>query len=434
MHLEAASGITLIVASALALFMANSGLHHFYHDIVHFPVNLDIGSIKLHGTLHHWVNDALMVIFFFVVGLEIKREIINGELSNPRKAALPLFAALGGMVVPALIYAYFNMSGAEGAVLKGWGIPMATDIAFAVGVIALLGKRVPFSLKIFLLALAIVDDLGAVFVIAAFYTDHISAPSLGLATMACLGITLFRFLGVRAVLAYVILGIIAWFGFFTSGVHATIAGVVIGFLTPSRSLYKGNEFGKHVHNLTNQALGKINYFEDGKDTKTELEEMDRKSFSELKNTVFEGLPPLDRLVDSLHPWVSFFIMPVFAFFNAGVEVSTEAASQFLSSPVSLGVLLGLVVGKPIGIMLFSYLSVLLKMASLPTGVNWKQVLGLGFLGGIGFTMSLFVTGLALTDPMQMDLAKMGILSASFIASICGATLLILFSKKGPEET
>ena len=426
LKLEASSGILLILAAAIAIVMANTGLHHLYHDILHFPVNLQVGALDLNGTLHHWVNDALMVIFFFVVGLEIKRELVLGELSTPKKAALPLFAALGGMVVPAGIYALLNMSGAEGTALNGWGIPMATDIAFAVGIITLLGKRVPFSLKIFLLALAIVDDLGAVFVIAAFYTSEINASALGVAAFGCVAMILFHYIGVRSVIAYVLLGVAIWLGFFKSGVHATIAGVVIGFLTPFQAMIRGDELGEKISKLSKNALEKIN-FNDSKATKVDLEYKDRKTILSLRKIAYEGLSPMDRLIDQLHPWVSFFIMPVFAFFNAGVEISSEALSSFFTSPVSMGVVLGLIVGKPIGILLFSWLSTVLKMASLPTGVNWKQVLGLGFLGGIGFTMSLFVTGLAITDPFMADLAKMGILAASLVASVVGAVILILSS-------
>lgn len=429
MHLEASSGIVLIIATVIALVMANTGMHHLYHDILHYPINLEIGSLMLHGSIHHWVNDALMVVFFFVVGLEIKREMVSGELSSPKKAALPMFAALGGMVVPALVYAYLNMSGAEGTALSGWGIPMATDIAFAVGVIALLGKRVPFSLKIFLLALAIVDDLGAIFVIAAFYTEQISAQALGVAGLAIMAIMLFKFIGVRSVLMYIILGLIVWFGIFTSGIHATIAGVLLGFLTPSKPLFSGNELGEKINDLSQKTLNKLNYFKDETVTVTALEAKDRKNFFELRNMAFEALSPLDRMIDQLHPWVSFFIMPVFAFCNAGVVISADAAGSFLSSPISLGVLLGLVVGKPIGILLFSFLAVLLKVAALPKGVTWTHVIGLGFLGGIGFTMSLFVTGLAISDPVAADLAKMGILTASLIASVVGASILLLISKK-----
>jgi len=330
------------------------------------------------------------------------------------------------MVVPAAIYAIMNMSGAEGTALNGWGIPMATDIAFAVGIITLLGNRVPFSLKIFLLALAIVDDLGAVFVIAAFYTSEIHAGALGVAAIGCLAMIVFHLIGVRSVLAYVILGVAIWLGFFKSGVHATIAGVVIGFLTPFKAMIRGDELGEKLTELSETTLKKLK-FKDSEATKVELEYKDRKTMLELRRTVYEGLSPMDRLIDQLHPWVSFFIMPVFAFFNAGVEVSTEALSSFFTSPVSMGVMLGLVLGKPIGILLFSWLSTVLQMASLPSGVNWKQVLGLGFLGGIGFTMSLFVTGLAIEDHFMADLAKMGILTASLIASIAGAVILIVFS-------
>lgn len=426
--LEASSGILLILATLLAILMANTGMHHLYHDILHFPVNIDIGALKLHGTLHHWVNDALMVIFFFVVGLEIKRELISGELSSPKKAALPMFAALGGMIVPAAIYAFMNRSGVEGALLNGWGIPMATDIAFAVGIITLLGKRVPFTLKIFLLALAIVDDLGAVLVIAAFYTNEISAQALGVAAIAYVIMIACNKMGVRSILIYLLLGIIAWLGFFKSGIHATVAGVIIGFLTPAKALLTGNQLGENVSKLSKKALESIDFFTKDKNTKLTLEYKDRKSFFKLKETVYEGLSPLDRIIDELHPWVSFFIMPLFAFFNAGVVISTDALGSFLHSPISLGILLGLVVGKPLGIILFSMLSVALKMANLPKGVTWAQVTGLGFLGGIGFTMSLFVTNLAITDANYIDLAKMGILCASFIASICGAVILLATTK------
>lgn len=432
MHLEASSGIMLILATVIALVMANTGMHHLYHDILHFPINLEIGSLMLHGSLHHWVNDALMVVFFFVVGLEIKREMVSGELSSPKKAALPLFAALGGMVVPALVYAVLNMSGAEGTALNGWGIPMATDIAFAVGVIALLGKRVPFSLKIFLLALAIVDDLGAVFVIAAFYTEQISAPALGMAGLGCLAVIFFRYIGVRSVLAYILLGLVVWLGFFTSGVHSTIAGVVLGFLTPSVPLFSGDDLGKKINDLSTETLNKLNYFSDNEATKTALEEKDRRNFFELRNMAFEALSPIDRIIDMMHPWVSFFIMPLFAFCNAGVVISPEAAGSFFTSPISLGVLLGLVVGKPVGILLFSALSVIIGVAALPKGVTWTHVLGLGFLGGIGFTMSLFVTSLAIADPLSSDLAKMGILTASLIASVVGALILVMVSSKNKE--
>lgn len=421
--LEASSGILLIVAALIALVMANTGLHHLYHDILHFPINLDIGSLKLHGTLHHWVNDALMVIFFFVVGLEIKREMISGELSTPRKAALPLFAAIGGMVVPALFYFFVNQPGASGAVPGGWGIPMATDIAFAIGVLALIGKGVPFSLRVFLLALAIVDDLGAVFVIAAFYTESISAPALGLAGIGVLLVALLRFMNVRAIYPYIVIGAIVWLGFFTSGVHATIAGVVLGFLTPAAALFSGDNLGELIDSSAKETLNKMKYLDGDAATKTMLEYKDRKSIFKLRQVAYEGISPLDRLIDELHPWVSYFIMPLFAFFNAGVTLSPEALGGLFSAPVSMGIILGLVVGKPVGILIFSWLAVALKAASLPEGVRWSHVLGLGFLGGIGFTMSLFVTGLAIDDANYTNLAKMGILTASLIASLAGAGIL-----------
>lgn len=427
--LEAAGGILLIIATIIALLMANSPLEHLYHEILHFPLNFDIGHLHLHGNIHHWVNDGLMVIFFFVVGLEIKRELVSGELSTPRKAALPMFAALGGMVAPALFYVALNATGAEGAQLSGWGIPMATDIAFAVGIISLLGKRVPFSLKIFLLALAIVDDLGAVFVIAAFYTEQISAPALGVAAFGAIATWLIHFMGVRAIYMYIILGIIVWLGFLTSGVHATIAGVILGFLTPARALFNGDDLGQRIRTLADETLQKMKFDDGDEETKTVLEYKDRKSIFALRNAAYEGISPLDRIIDELHPWVSFFIMPVFAFCNAGVHISHDAMTGFLTSPVSLGVMLGLVIGKPVGILLFSWISVKIKLASLPSGVTWTHVLGLGFLGGIGFTMSLFITNLAIKDQLPSDLAKMGILAASLLASLFGALILMAVAKK-----
>ncbi len=431
--LEASSGILLIVAALIALIMANTGLHHLYHDILHFHINLDIGNLKLHGTLHHWVNDALMVVFFFVVGLEIKREMISGELSTPRKAALPLFAAVGGMVVPALFYFFLNQAGVEGAVPGGWGIPMATDIAFAIGVLALIGKGIPFSLRVFLLALAIVDDLGAVFVIAAFYTESISAPALGLAALGVLVVALLRFMNVRAIYLYVLIGAVVWLGFFTSGVHATIAGVVLGFLTPAGALFSGDKLGELIDGSAKETLAKMKYLDGDAATKTMLEYKDRKSIFKLRQVAYEGISPLDRLIDELHPWVSFFIMPLFAFFNAGVTLSPEALGGLFTAPVSMGIILGLVVGKPVGILLFSWLAVLFKMASLPQGVTWIHVLGLGFLGGIGFTMSLFVTGLAIDNPEYTNLAKMGILTASLIASLAGALILKIVIARTPQN-
>ncbi len=428
MHLEASSGIMLIIATLMALIMVNTGMQTLYYNILHFPINLDIGSLVLHGSVHHWVNDALMVIFFFIVGLEIKREMVSGELSSPQKAALPIFAAFGGMVVPALFYVLLNMSEEQGTALNGWGIPMATDIAFAVGVVALLGKRVPFSLKIFLLALAIVDDLGAVFVIAAFYTEQISAPALGIAGLGCLAILLFRYIGVRSIFVYILLGLIIWLGFFTSGIHATIAGVIIGFLTPSKPLFTSDELGKKINTLSQKTLSTLNHFKNNMEA-TYLKEKDRKKIFELRNIAFEGLSPIDRIIDIMHPWVSFFIMPAFAFCNAGVVISSKAAESFFSSPISLGIFLGLVVGKPVGILIFSALSVVFKLAALPKNVTWTHIIGLGFLGGIGFTMSLFVTSLAISDPLSSDLAKMGILTASLAASFFGAGTLILASKK-----
>jgi NhaA family Na+:H+ antiporter len=424
LKLEAAGGIILILTTVFAMIWANSPLHHFYHDMLHLPVKFQMGSFVLDKTLHHWVNDGLMVIFFFVIGLEIKSEMMTGELSSPKKAALPMFAALGGMIAPALVYLAFNISGGEP---KGWAIPMATDIAFAIGVISLLGKRVPLSLKIFLLALAIVDDLGAILVIAFFYTAEISTSYLGVAAFG-LAFTFFaQKVGVRAIWIYVILGIIVWLGVLLSGIHATIAGVLLGFLTPATSLFKPVEFSKTLESITHKIKKSIQQnagpgaSHNDADADIEINDHDIYSLQEL---AFEAVSPLERLVHYLHPWVAFFIMPVFALFNAGVELGGVSFGDLVVSPVAIGIVAGLVIGKPLGIFIFSYLAVKLGFATLPTNTSWGQLIGVGLLAGIGFTMALFICNLALAGSVKEDYAKIAILIASVLASILGSILIV----------
>jgi NhaA family Na+:H+ antiporter len=406
-----------------AMVMANSPFGAIYEHFIHLNLGLTIGDVDIHKSLLHWVNDGLMVIFFFVVGLEIKRELMFGELSSPRKAALPMFAALGGMIGPALIYYIINP---EGAGARGWGIPMATDIAFAVGVISLLGKRVPFSLKVFLLALAIVDDLGAVLVIAMFYTDQISGSALGLAS-GVLGLTyLFKKAGVRSIFVYVLLGIVAWAAVLTSGIHATIAGVLLGFMTPATAWYKKGSLVDKVTALTNRLVASIKGEKAQHDI--ELNQETKAVLHELHELSNEAESPLDRLIHILHPWVSFFIMPVFALVNAGVVIGDLSFATVAAHPVAQGVTLGLFLGKPIGIIAASFLAIRFKLGQLPEGVNWVQLIGAGCLGGIGFTMALFISGLALAQTDMEVYSKLGILAASVLSVVLGVILLLTASQ------
>ncbi len=416
--METASGILLMITAVIAMIWANSPFYHSYEMMLELPVGIKLGGIEVTKTLHHWVNDGIMVIFFFVVGLEIKRELVVGELSSPRKAALPMFAALGGMVAPALIYAAFNM-GDRGA--SGWGIPMATDIAFAVGILTLMSRKVPLALKVFLLALAIVDDLGAVLVIALFYTEEIASNALGIAT-AAIFITLFiKYAGIRSLMIYWILGVITWFAVLKSGVHATVAGVILGLMTPVSPFYNLKKIPEKFKELVDRiSIG----IASANKKYTQLSHETFHDIESLEEIVQESRSPLDRLIHSLHPWVSYAIMPLFALFNAGVHISGDfTVGSFLAEPIAIGVILGLVIGKPVGVLLFSWLAIKLNMAQLPQGVTWSHMAAVGFLAGIGFTMALFIGHLALKVPEVEIYSKLGILVASFISGVIGVTLL-----------
>ena len=368
---ETAGGALLLAAAAVALFWVNAPFGGTYGDFWGTRVAIDLNIIHLDETLGAWVNDALMAIFFFVVGLEIKREVLVGELASRRRAALPVFAALGGMIVPALVFLVFNLGG-DGE--RGWGIPMATDIAFAVGVLSLAGPRVPTALKVFLLALAIVDDLGAIAVIAIFYTDSI-APGWLMAAAGLFALTLvLGRIGVRHVVIYLGVGVVAWLAVHESGVHATIAGVVMGLLMPVEHGASDEQGGASV---------------------------------------------LDRLEHLLHPWTSLVVIPIFALANAGIAIDGGVVRDAATSPVSLGVALGLMLGKPIGITLFAFVPVKLGLAALPEGVRWPQLAAVSMVAGIGFTVSLFVTGLAFTDVALVDDARIGILAGSAIIGVLG---------------
>lgn len=403
--IQTASGMLLLFAAALALAWANSPWKESYTALWETPIGLRLGTLAFERSLGWWINDGLMVIFFFVVGLEIRREIHAGELSDLRRAALPLAAALGGMVLPALIYSGFNRGLPT---LDGWGIPMATDIAFAVGVLTLLGPRVPPALRILLLALAVIDDLGAILVIALFYSSGIQLLGMLVMASGVLGVLGMQWIGVRSPWAYVLPTLAVWGGAYAGGIHPTLAGVIVGMLTPVRAWYAGESF-------LARATGHIERFRRASDGHARLVELDRLGLASL-----EAVAPVERLQHRLHGLVAFGIMPVFALANAGVTLgSAEFAGDGMR--VFLGVVLGLIAGKLLGIFSFSWLAVRLGLAALPTGVRWKGVAVVALVGGIGFTMSLFIAGLALPAGPMLETAKLAILCGSFVAAIVALT-------------
>jgi NhaA family Na+:H+ antiporter len=414
LHKEASGGILLIICTIAALIWANSPFAEIYNNLWHTYLSIDIGGIGLKYSLHHWINDGLMVIFFFVVGLEIKRELLVGELSSIKKAALPIAAAIGGMIFPALIYTIFNL-GNQGA--SGWGIPMATDIAFVVGILALLGKRVPLALKIFILALAIVDDIGAVLVIAFFYTSQISFYSLMIAAGLIILLVIMNRLGVRNLLIYSLVGIALWLAFLKSGVHATVAGVLLAFIIPASARIDTKKFTSKTEELIKDFN---NAGEHGDNVLTNEERLS--IVDQIENNCEKILTPLQRFEHGLLPWVSFFIMPVFALANAGVSIGSGFLSSIIN-PVSIGIILGLFIGKQVGIFAFSYLAVKLKIATKPEDITWKKIYAASILAGIGFTMSLFIANLAFGSGELLNIAKVGILSGSLISGIVGFLIL-----------
>ena len=377
---EASSGIILIIAAALAMMLANLNVtQSMYHAFLETPVELKVGVLEINKNMLLWINDALMAVFFLLVGLEVKRELVLGSLASRQRAAFPVIAALGGMVVPALIYLAFNYQ--DPVARHGWAIPAATDIAFALGVLALLGNRVPMALKIFLMALAIIDDLGAIIIIALFYTSDLSMLSLGVAAAAIAVLALLNICNVRRVGIYVLVGMVLWTAVLKSGVHATLAGVIVGFFVPLKQQ--------------------------------------------------EGKSPAKQLEHVLHPWVAFLILPLFAFANAGVSLDGVTLAG-LTSMLPLGIIAGLFIGKPLGISLFCWLALKLKLASLPHGTTGRQIMAVGVLCGIGFTMSIFISTLAFGShaPELIVWAKLGILTGSLLAAFVGYTVLKM---KLPEQ-
>jgi Na+:H+ antiporter, NhaA family len=411
---EASSGILLIVFTIVALVWANSPWAGSYFDLWATTVTVGAEGFDLSKPLLLWINDGLMAVFFFVVGLEIKREILVGELSSPRQAALPVVAALGGMLLPAGVYLLIA-GRSEGA--AGWGIPMATDIAFALGILSLVGKRAPLSLKVFLTAVAIVDDIGAVLVIALFYTAKISWWSLGIAALFFMVLIIVGALNVRSPLIYAVLGIGLWVAFLKSGVHATVAGVLLAMTVPARTRIDAKQFmacGRHYLGEFERAnvLG----------TNILTNRRQQGALQALETVCQQAETPLQRFEHSLHPWVAYFIMPLFALANAGVALSGDMI-QAATHPVTLGVAAGLILGKQLGILLAAFLVVRSGTASLPDGISWRHIYGAAWLAGIGFTMALFVSGLAFGAGPMLTNAKLGVLIASVVAG--GAGWLIL---------
>ena len=418
---EAIGGVLLLVAAALALAWANSPWAQSYSTLWEHRFTIGFEGFALSKSILHWINDGLMAVFFFVVGLEIKRELLVGELASPRQAALPIAAALGGVVVPALLYFSLNAGGPGAA---GWGIPMATDIAFAVGAIGLLGSRVPVGLKVFLTALAIVDDIVAVLVIAIFYTENLSWLSLGMAAGFFAALLAASKLGVRHPLPLAFLGFCMWVAMLHSGVHATIAGVLAALAMPAQPRIDVEKFTTRGRQLLDQ-------MENPGDGKEHIlrSEARQAAVLALEDACEKVETPLQRFEHMLLPWVRLIIMPVFALANAGVALGTGATAA--TSPISLGIVIGLVLGKPIGIFCASWLAVRLGLASLPAQVGWRQILAVGALGGIGFTVSIFIAGLAFAEQTQLAVAKLGILTGSLVAGGVGLLLLLKCGRAQP---
>ena len=415
-HAQASSGIVLMVCVIVAIVWANSPFGSSYYDLWHLHIAVKFGDVHwlndvFDQPLEYWINDGLMAIFFFVVGLEIKREVIAGELASLRRAMLPIMAAIGGMLVPAAIFLWFNWGGPA---QRGWGIPMATDIAFTLGVMAVLGSRVPTPIKVFLTALAIVDDIGAVLVIAIFYTSDISLLALGIAGVFVLLMIAANRLGIRSTLVYILLGACGlWPAFIFSGVHPTVAGVMAAFTIPVRRRIDSAEF-------TNLSRVYIDEFAQasGHGDSVLANEEQVSLMRSIERTALGAQSPLQRFENTLHPWTVFGIMPLFALANAGVSIKADFTSM-IEEPLARGVALGLLVGKPLGIMLFSVVAVRLGLATLPSRVRWVHVFGAGCLAGIGFTMSLFIANLAMGGTELLEAAKISILVGSLLAGILG---------------
>ena len=424
-HAQTTTGLILVVMAVLSIILVNSSIAEAYLDFFHTKIDIFIGSWGISKTIHHWINDGLMTVFFFLIGLEIKRNILVGELSNIKVAMLPILSAIGGMVLPALIYFSINTDG-QGA--DGWGIPMATDIAFAISALVLLGKRVSTSLITFLVALAIVDDLGAVTVIAMFYTDQIHLMPLGLAFISFLLLLLFNRLGIHLILPYFIVGLGMWLFMLESGVHSTIAGVIAAMAIPSSPKYPPADFSTHAKNR----LDEYDSYPVAIDHT--MHERQKAILQNIKDKVDAVSSPSTRLEHALHLPISLVVIPLFALANAGVSIDFSSIGDTVLEPVSLGVMAGLVLGKVIGIAGVAWLAVKLNVAKLPQGSNMSQIFGVAFLGGIGFTMSMFIAELAFMGNSTLIFqAKIGILSASLFSGLFGFIWLRYVAKDSSKQ-
>jgi len=422
------AGIAFTAANIDASFLGQP-ISAWYHHLWETHLRVGLGSMNVDMSLHHWINDGLMAIFFFVVGLEIKRELVIGELASVRKAALPAFAALGGMVVPAAVYFWLNWGG-DGT--HGWGIPMATDIAFAAGVLGILGRRIHPNLAVFLVALAIVDDLGAVLVIAVFYTETIQLYPLamGISLIAVSGGL--SLMGVRNAIPYVIIALIVWFAFLKSGIHATVEGVLLALTIPVNATYESPKFIGRIKML----LKKFQEADEFVQARL-VNARQQRIIRAMEMECIHVEAPLQRIENKLHPWCAILIMPLFALANAGVHVDFSRGVALMAEPVLLGAVLGLLIGKPLGIFAASWLAVKCRLAALPVGVSWMQIIGLGFLGGIGFTMSLFIAQLAFggaENAQHLIEAKSGVLLGSVCAAIAGSVILLATTRGMDHST
>jgi len=420
LHAQTTTGLVLMIMTVLALILANTPLSESYGNFFHTKIDFRIGSMELSHTVHHWINDGLMAIFFFIIGLEIKREILVGELSSFKDALLPILAAIGGMVLPALIYLAIN-NGGEGS--NGWGIPMATDIAFAISALVLLGKRISPALVTFLVALAIVDDLGAVIVIAVFYTEEIQLLPLTLSGIAFLVMVIFNRVGIHMILPYFIMGLFMWFFMLESGVHATIAGVIAAMAIPSKPKYTPVDFSKYTKTLLTE------YDSYPVATDHTMHEKQKGILLNIKDSIDFVGSPAARLEHDLHLPVALIVIPLFALANAGISIDFSSVGETIVGDVSLGIISGLILGKVIGIAGVAWLAIKLGISKLPQGSSMSQVFGVAFLGGIGFTMSIFVADLAfLGNDTLIFQAKVGILSASLVSGLFGYIWLRFIAK------
>ena len=416
-HLEASGGIVLIAMTLLALVWANSTWSDSYFDLWTTKLTVGVGDYSLSKALILWVNDGLMAVFFFVVGLEIKRELLVGELASPRKAILPLTAATGGAAVPAALFLVLNLGGSGES---GWGVPMATDIAFSLGVLALLGSRAPIALKVFLTAFAIIDDLIAVAVIALFYTSDLKSEYVLLAVGISAALLVVNRAHVNSPIPYALLGMVLWFAFLKSGIHATIAGVLLATAIPAKTRIDP----RHFLEVAEEQVARFRRAGDPGETILTSREH-QAALHHIQVATEHAESPMARLEHVLHPWAAFLIVPVFALANAGVDFRSADVGDALGSSLTIGIILGLVVGKFVGILGLSYLAVRFGLTELPDGLDWRHIAGASFLGGIGFTMALFIAGLAFDDPVMLDRAKIGILLASLAAGIVGYVVLWL---------